>query len=183
MGISREEIENIAKLAAQEALTRVNRYTQEYKVPETIPIGLAESIGEETTASNWYRQRAANAKSKGDHKTAELYEEIAKDEDDHAKQFEHRKSEVTLGGGGFTVKFGSAGQLVLGHTGYEEDREFSSPADKMRVFDNLKPEELKELEKGYYVTIADIDPRAPLVRDVWNSLIIKDQYHKNGSKP
>ncbi len=84
------EAEVIAKLAAQETLVRIGRYTVEYREPETVAIGLSESMLEESTASDWYRRRAVNAKSKGDEEAAKLYEHVAKEEDGHYREFEKK---------------------------------------------------------------------------------------------
>lgn len=89
------EVHKIAQLVAQETLQRVDRYMVEYQAPETIEIGLAQSMGEELTATSWYRRRAINARLKGDEKTARLYEDIANDEEgDHYVRFGNRLKEI-----------------------------------------------------------------------------------------
>ena len=49
--------------------------------------GLQESMGEELTAANWYRQRMRYAFSQRDEPTAKLYEHIVDEEDKHYKEF------------------------------------------------------------------------------------------------
>lgn len=93
--MERAEIEDIAKLAAQDTLRHINRYTQEYKEPETEAIGLSESISEENTAADWYRRRASIASKK----TAEIYEHIAKEEETHASEFSKCLDEVRVKSG------------------------------------------------------------------------------------
>lgn len=87
MALSRAEIEQIALSTARHVVTSLHRYAVTYKEPETIEEGLTESMGEELTAANWYRQRAKHARSRGDQVTATLYEEIAGEEDHHYNEF------------------------------------------------------------------------------------------------
>lgn len=76
MALSREEIKQIADSIAEELVITIRRYSQTYQEPKTIKMGLAESMGEELTASMWYQLRANKAKQGGDSKTADLYYHI-----------------------------------------------------------------------------------------------------------
>jgi len=94
MALAREEIDRIAQASANELINNLHRYALTYQDPKTIPQGLNQSMGEELTAANWYRQRAKHARSKGDNKTAELYEEIAREEDEHYVSFNQRLDQI-----------------------------------------------------------------------------------------
>ena len=59
---------------------------------------LKQSMGEEIVAASVYRQRALQAEECGDTKSAALWRDIAKDEDDHYRQFGGRLSEITAEG-------------------------------------------------------------------------------------
>lgn len=90
MGLSREEVEEIARATAQKVLEDLHRYTMSYQLPITIVGGLGDSMVEESTAANWYRRRAVDAKAQGDILTADIYEHIAKEEDQHYQEFKER---------------------------------------------------------------------------------------------
>ncbi len=96
MDLSREEINRIAMATAQEVVNKLHRYAITYHSPATVEEGLSESMGEELTAGDWYRRRAAEAREKfGDEATARLYEDIARDElDDHYLRFGKRLEEI-----------------------------------------------------------------------------------------
>jgi len=94
MAISREEIGRIAEASANELINNLHRYALTYRNPTTIPQGLNQSMGEELTAANWYRQRARHALSLGDKKTADLYEHIAREEDEHYISFNQRLDQI-----------------------------------------------------------------------------------------
>lgn len=94
MTLTREEIAQLAEASALEVINKLHRYPVTYHRPKTIQEGLQESMGEELTASNWYRERAKDARSRGDEKTALLYEDIAGDEDDHYREFNGRLDEI-----------------------------------------------------------------------------------------
>jgi rubrerythrin len=94
MEISREQIIDLAKITAQIVLDKMHRAPLVYQTPASIAEGLQHSMSEELTAANWYRERAKHAISLGDHATAEVYEDIARDEDDHYRQFNQRLNKV-----------------------------------------------------------------------------------------
>lgn len=94
MALSLDEIDRIAQASANELINNLHRYALTYQDPKTIPQGLNQSMGEELTASNWYRQRAHHALSKGDKKTAELYEHIVKEEDEHYMSLNQRLDQI-----------------------------------------------------------------------------------------
>jgi hypothetical protein len=99
MGLSREEVEKIGQETAQRVLEALHRYTITYEEPRSIEQGIRDSMVEESTAANWYRRRAIDARPKHDTVTADLYEHIAKEEDQHYQEFQQRlkalKHEVT----------------------------------------------------------------------------------------
>jgi rubrerythrin len=90
MELSREEVVEIAQETAQKVLEGIHRYAVDYKEPETIAQGLADSMIEERTAVDWYRRRGMDARLKGDEVTADLYEHIAKEEDQHHQELKER---------------------------------------------------------------------------------------------
>jgi len=90
MGLSREEITEISQACAQKVLEGLHRYTVHYKEPQTIKEGLRDSMIEESTAADWYRRRGMDARLKGDKETADLYEHVAREEDDHHREFKER---------------------------------------------------------------------------------------------
>jgi hypothetical protein len=92
MGLSREDVEVIARATAIEVLEQLHRYSQKYEDPITIVGGLQDSMIEESTAAAWYRKRATDARKQNDITTAELYEHIAQEEDQHHQEFEERVS-------------------------------------------------------------------------------------------
>jgi len=94
MGLTREEIDQIAQKVAEEVTITIRRYTQSYEAPKSIQAGLAQSMGEELTASMWYQLRARDAKEKGDNITADLYNHIAIEENDHYVEFNRRREDL-----------------------------------------------------------------------------------------
>ncbi len=90
MVLSEREIAEIGERQAQKLIANLGHYSLIYHEPDNIPQGLRESMSEELTASNWYRQRARHAKKYGDDKTAKLYEHIAREEDVHYQEFMER---------------------------------------------------------------------------------------------
>lgn len=97
MALSEREIAQIAEASAQELINNLHRYPLTYRDPATVPQGLNHSMGEELTASNWYRQRAKHALSREDKTTAELYEHVAGEEDEHYQRFNERLSQIESG--------------------------------------------------------------------------------------
>jgi len=95
MALNREEISAVAKDIAEEIVRAQHRYPLTYKQPASVEEGLRESMGEELTAANWYRERAENSIARGDVVTADLYEHIAGEEDAHYGQFSDRLAELT----------------------------------------------------------------------------------------
>jgi rubrerythrin len=97
VALSREEIEEIAQVTAQEVINKLHRYAMTFQMPASVAEGLRESMGEELTAADWYLRRAKNARVvHGDEETAKLYEDIAKDEaQDHYVRFGQRLEEIT----------------------------------------------------------------------------------------
>jgi len=63
----------------------------EYKPPETISQGLKESMLEERSAADFYRRRGMHARLRGNEGTADLYEDIAREEDHHFDEFKERE--------------------------------------------------------------------------------------------
>jgi rubrerythrin len=94
MGLSREEVVAIAQETAQKVLEGIHRYAVNYKPPETIEEGLSDSMIEERTAADWYRRRGMDARLKGDITIADLYEQIAVDEDEHYGLFNNRLNTI-----------------------------------------------------------------------------------------
>jgi rubrerythrin len=94
MALSREEIDQIAKAIAEELTITIRRYSQSYEEPKSVKEGLAQSMGEELTASMWYQLRARKAQDEGDTKTAELYRHIAEEENQHYNEFSRRRNEL-----------------------------------------------------------------------------------------
>jgi rubrerythrin len=90
MGLSKEDVEQIARATAQKVLEDLRHYSVKYKDPTTIVDGLMDSMTEESTAAVWYRRRAMDARQKSDPTTAELYEHIAQEEDQHHQEFKER---------------------------------------------------------------------------------------------
>jgi rubrerythrin len=94
MELSRDEVVQIAQEAAQKVLEEMHRYPVQYEVPADIEDGLRQSMIEESTAANWYRRRGMDARLKGDTTTADLYEHIAQEEDQHHQEFKVRADAV-----------------------------------------------------------------------------------------
>jgi len=90
MELSREEVIAIAQETAQRVLEGIHRYAVDYKEPQTIKEGLRDSMIEESTAADWYRRRGMDARLKDDKETADLYEHVAREEDDHHREFKER---------------------------------------------------------------------------------------------
>lgn len=90
MGLSRADVEAIGQATAQIVVEQLHRYSVKYQDPITIVEGLQDSMIEESTAAAWYRKRATDAQQKNDPTTAELYEHIAKEEDQHHQEFKAR---------------------------------------------------------------------------------------------
>lgn len=95
MALSREEVEQIAKSAAQTVLQGLHRYAVDYKEPGTIEQGLQDSMIEERTAADWYRKRAGNAEAKDDLLTAALYQTLTYEEDHHYNELNDRLQELS----------------------------------------------------------------------------------------
>ncbi len=94
MALTREEIDQIAQKVAEDVSITIRRYSVSYEAPKSVQEGLAQSMGEELTASMWYQLRARDARERGDHKTADLYSHIAIEENDHYVQFNRRRDEI-----------------------------------------------------------------------------------------
>ena len=94
MDLTRDDLKKIAAEIATEIVKAQHRYPLTYQQPETVGKGLRESMSEELTAANWFRERAQNAAAGGDSVTAELYEHIAGEEDEHYRQFNDRLGEI-----------------------------------------------------------------------------------------
>ena len=90
MGLPREDIEEIARATAQKVLQDLRHYAIKYQDPITVLDGVMDSMAEENKAAVWYRRRAADAREKQDPTTAELYEHIAQEEDQHHQEFKER---------------------------------------------------------------------------------------------
>ncbi len=68
-----------------------------YPVPSSVSEALEQSMAEETLAANWYRQRAAFARSPEggfDEITAKLWDDIAEEEEGHYTRFKNRRDEA-----------------------------------------------------------------------------------------
>ena len=96
MGLSREEIAEIAKTTAQEVVNNLHRYAVTYEEPKTVEEGLVQSRGEELTAADWYDRRANHALLEGDDVSYELYQHIANEERQHYDEFGHRLHSLAL---------------------------------------------------------------------------------------
>jgi rubrerythrin len=96
MEITRDQIIELAKIQAQIIVEKLHRYSVTYQPPETVDSGLRESMGEELTAANWYRERAKHARINGRSATAGLYEKIADEEDEHYREFAGQLRQVTI---------------------------------------------------------------------------------------
>jgi rubrerythrin len=94
MALTREEVDQISQQIADNIAITIRRYSKSYEAPKSIQSGLAESMGEELTASMWYQLRARDAKDKGDSKTAELYYHIAEEENLHYIELNRRREEI-----------------------------------------------------------------------------------------
>jgi rubrerythrin len=95
MALSKEETEEIAQACTQKVLEGLHRYAVNYKEPQNIIEGLRESMVEEKTAADWYRRRGMDARLKGDTETADLYEHVAREEDEHYREFQDRVAALT----------------------------------------------------------------------------------------
>jgi len=62
---------------------------------------LKQSMMDEQVAAEAYRRRAANAREYGDMASADLWEHIAGEEDDHYREFEARLNAVAFSQGGY----------------------------------------------------------------------------------
>lgn len=99
MALDRAEIKDVAEAIALEIVRAQHRYALTFRQPKTVAEGIRESMGEELTAANWYRERAQNSIAKGDPVTADLYEHIAGEEDAHYRDFNDRLGEIGEYGG------------------------------------------------------------------------------------
>jgi len=99
MALDRAEIKDVAEAIALEIVRAQHRYPLTYQHPPTVAEGIRESMAEELTAANWYRERAQNSIAKGDPVTADLYEHIAGEEDEHYGEFNGRLREIGEYGG------------------------------------------------------------------------------------
>lgn len=98
MEITAEQVTQLAKISAQMVVDKLHRYALTYQEPATIEQGLMESMGEELTATDWYRRRAKMARDLGDEQTALLYEDILNDEEnDHYPRLAKRLEEIRRG--------------------------------------------------------------------------------------
>jgi len=93
MALSKDEIAQIAKEVARQVISD----TQVYRDPVSVSDGIRQTMGEELTASMWYQLRAKNASEHGDHKTADLYNHIAREENQHYEQLNKRLLILTGG--------------------------------------------------------------------------------------
>jgi rubrerythrin len=96
MALSEGEIREIAQMCAQKVLEELHRYTVHYREPESIDQGLRDSMVEEKTAAEWYRKRGMDARMQGDEITANLYEHVAGEEDEHYQEFNERVDEILV---------------------------------------------------------------------------------------
>jgi rubrerythrin len=94
MELSHEDIERIAKKVAEEVAITVGRDSRSYEAPKSVEEGLAQSMGEELTASMFYQLRARDARENGDITTAELYRHIAEEENQHFEEFNRRRNQL-----------------------------------------------------------------------------------------
>ena len=86
MALTREEIDQIAEKVAQEVAITIRRYSQSYEAPKSIQEGLAQSMGEELTASMWYQLRARDAKEKGEVLKKDIEEKISQTKEKFEKK-------------------------------------------------------------------------------------------------
>lgn len=90
MELTKDEIVAIARETATQVAMTIRAYKLTYQDPKNVYEGLRESMGEELTAADWYRRRAIHAEKSGDFVTAGLYEQIAKEEEEHYLHFSDR---------------------------------------------------------------------------------------------
>ena len=95
MELTKESVVELARVQAQIIINKLHRYAVTYRPPGSVQEGLQESMGEELTASFWYRERARHARQNGDDHTARLYEQIASEEDEHYREFNARADQVS----------------------------------------------------------------------------------------
>ena len=87
MAIERKEILEIANKTAE-------RIVKSYLNPASVELGLANSIGEEQAAAEYYVRRSDQASKEGDYETSRLYLRIASEESDHAMEYLARGLEL-----------------------------------------------------------------------------------------
>jgi rubrerythrin len=90
MVLTRDEISEIAGQIADDLVVYINQSRTQFREPKTVEAGLKESMSEELTASMWYQLRARNARGYDDVETAKLYEELARDENQHYEELGQR---------------------------------------------------------------------------------------------
>lgn len=95
MALSREEIEKISKASADEILEQLSKAKFYFREPPSVQQGLRDSMGEELTAAQWYRERAKHARKQNDDKTATLYDHIADEESHHYWEFNSRLASIS----------------------------------------------------------------------------------------
>jgi rubrerythrin len=98
MALTREEISEIAGQVADDLVVYINQSRTQFREPKTVEAGLKESMSEELTASMWYQLRARNARGFDDVETAQLYEELAREENGHYEELSRRLSALPAWG-------------------------------------------------------------------------------------
>lgn len=159
MGLTREEVSQIAKDSVQEFLERIGRYPVAYKEPSTIAQGLQDSMIEEKTAAAWYRKRAQHAtmQPERDQKTSALYEHLAADEDHHYYELVKRLREIVPP----DPRIADIFEAIHGHPPTEAELENASDIQKAikRTF-----EWMVELEDIYGRPLTELEREGEIIK-------------------
>jgi rubrerythrin len=146
--MDRAEVLKIANDTAEDIVKR-------YKPPISIEHGLAESMGEEKAAVEYYFKRAEDAIDKRDFSAAHLYQYVAKDEQEHYFLFSNQ-----LGGDKFEPAAFKIESADIGHKAlvYGKEGIITGVAPRGEWY-NLKMKdgtELKHEPKANVTVLADI---------------------------
>jgi hypothetical protein len=79
------------------------------------------------------------------------------------------KLPATKRAGLFAIKMDRMGNIIVTHTERSGDVFLQFEADKDVVYDILKKSERKDLDAGWNVEIKDIEPRASILQELWDS--------------
>jgi len=87
MELTESQVKDMAKSVALEVTKLIGLSPSSYREPTSVEDGLRQSEIEEQVAADWYHRRAAYAREAGKRSIADLYEDIAKEEDQHRHEF------------------------------------------------------------------------------------------------